>query len=85
MGGVYREIVIPERIVATELFDDPWYPGGAVGTMVLVENNGQTTLTQTILYASREARDAVLQTPMEHGVAMSYDRLAEMLASMSAQ
>ena len=23
MGGVYREIVPPERLVATELFDDP--------------------------------------------------------------
>src|SRR3989454_4488921 len=27
MGGVYREIVAPERIVATQKFDEPWYPG----------------------------------------------------------
>jgi hypothetical protein len=26
MGGVYREIVAPERLVATELFDDPGLP-----------------------------------------------------------
>jgi uncharacterized protein YndB with AHSA1/START domain len=84
MGGVYREIVAPERIVATEVFDDPWYPGEAVGTLVLVEQGGKTTLTQTMLYESRETRDAVLKSPMESGVAASYDRLAELLASQPA-
>ncbi len=32
-------------------------------------------------YESREARDAVLESPMESGVAQSYDKLAELLAS----
>ena len=85
MGGVYREIVAPERIVATEKFDESWYPGGAVGTLVLVERGGKTTLTQTVLYESREAREAVLKSPMEKGVAAGYDRLAELLASQGAQ
>jgi uncharacterized protein YndB with AHSA1/START domain len=80
MGGVYREVVAPERIVATETFDEAWYPGEAVGTMVLTEQGGRTTLTQTVLYDSREARDAVLRTPMEEGVAASYDKLADLLA-----
>jgi uncharacterized protein YndB with AHSA1/START domain len=85
MGGVYREIQAPERLVATERFDEAWYPGEAVGTVVLVEHGGKTTLTQTILYESREARDAVLKTGMERGVAASYDRLAELLPSLEAQ
>jgi len=80
MGGVYREIVPPERIVNTEAFDESWYPGEALVTTVLVEQGGKTTLTLTVLYESREARDAVLKTPMEHGVAAGYDRLAELLA-----
>jgi uncharacterized protein YndB with AHSA1/START domain len=79
--GVCREILPPERFVATERFDDAWYPGEALVTYALVEEGGKTTLTLTVLYESREARDAVLKTPMEKGVAMSYDRLAEMLAS----
>jgi uncharacterized protein YndB with AHSA1/START domain len=79
MGGVYREIVAPERIVATEKFDQSWYPGEAVGTSVLTEQGGKTTLTQTILYESREARDAVLKSGMEKGVVASYDRLAKLL------
>ena len=84
MGGVHREIVVPERIVSTEKFDQPWYPGEAVGTIVLVENAGQTTLTQTILYESREARDGVIKSPMEQGVAAGYDRLANLLAKQAA-
>jgi uncharacterized protein YndB with AHSA1/START domain len=84
MGGVYREIVPPERLVATELFDDPWYEGEALDTTVLVEKGGKTTVTTTVLYASREVREAVLKSPMERGVAESYDKLAELLASTLA-
>jgi uncharacterized protein YndB with AHSA1/START domain len=85
MGGVYREIVRPERIVATEKFDDPWYEGEALDTMVFVERGGKTTATTTVLYASREVRDAVLKSPMDRGVAESYDQLAEVLASTLAR
>jgi uncharacterized protein YndB with AHSA1/START domain len=83
MGGVYREIVAPERIVSTEKFDESWYPGEAVGTLVLTERDGRTTVTQTMLYATREARDGVLKSGMESGVAASYDRLDGVLASMA--
>jgi uncharacterized protein YndB with AHSA1/START domain len=79
MGGVYREIVAPERLVATEKFDDAWYPGEAVNTIVLVERAGKTTLTQTTRYESREARDTALKSGMETGVAASYDRLARIV------
>jgi uncharacterized protein YndB with AHSA1/START domain len=43
---------------------------------------GKTTITQMVLYQSQEARDAVLKSGMERGVAASYDRLAELLASL---
>jgi uncharacterized protein YndB with AHSA1/START domain len=85
MRGVFREIVAPERIVQTETFDDPWYPGEAVGTAVLVEQDGRTTLTQTMLYESRGIRDAILGSGMERGVAASYDRLEDILATQSAR
>ena len=83
MGGVYREIVAPERIVSTEKFDDPWYEGEAQGTLVLKEQNGKTTLTTTVLYASKVIRDSVLKSGMTSGVEVSYNRLAEVLASPS--
>jgi uncharacterized protein YndB with AHSA1/START domain len=81
MGGVYREIDLPERLVHTERFDVAWYPGEAVVTTVLTEEDGRTTLAAAILYESREARDAVLRSGMEAGVAASYDRLAGLLGS----
>ena len=81
MGGVYTEIVAPERIVATEKFDQSWYPGEGVGTVALVEQGGQTLLTQTVRYESREARDVVLKSPMESGVKVSYDRLDALVTS----
>ena len=85
MSGVVREITPPERMVATEKFDQAWYPGEAVGTVVLTEQGGKTTLTQTLLYESREARDLVLKSPMEMGVSISYNQLAELLASQLAR
>lgn len=84
MGGVFREIERPERIVSTEAFDNPWYPGEAVGTVLLVEQDGKTTLTLSVLYQSQEARDGILATPMAEGVGESFDKLAEVLASMGA-
>ena len=79
--GIYRDIVPQERLVYTELFDDAWYPGEALLTTTLLEQAGTTTLTTTILYVSKEARDGVLKSGMESGVAASYDRLAELVAS----
>lgn len=84
-GGIYREIDAPRRFVATERFDEAWYEGEALGTFAFDEKDGRTTLTQTMTYVSREARDAVLKTPMESGVAMSFDRLAGILAEMQAR
>ena len=81
-GGVFREISVPDRIVATEEFEQPWYPGESLLTSTLVEHHSKTTLTMTILYESRETRDMVLKSGMERGVAASYDRLAELLASL---
>jgi uncharacterized protein YndB with AHSA1/START domain len=61
-----------------ESFDD--YPGESQVTAAFVEQGGNTTLTATVLYPSREVRDAVIQSGMEHGAAESYDKLAELLA-----
>jgi uncharacterized protein YndB with AHSA1/START domain len=80
MGGTYREIVRPERIVATERFDESWYEGDAVDTLELVERVGKTTLITTTRYVSREVRDAVLKSGMTTGVGESYDTLDALLA-----
>jgi uncharacterized protein YndB with AHSA1/START domain len=83
MGGVFREIVASKKLVQTEKFDQAWYPGEALSTAVLVERKGKTTLTTTVLYESREARDGILKSGMEQGIVASYDRLEELLAETS--
>ncbi len=81
LSGVFREIVPSERLVVTETFDEAWYPGEALVTNTLVEQDGKTTLTLTIRYESQEARNAVIASGMNQGVAVSYDRLAKLLES----
>ena len=86
MGGLFTEITPPERIVATEAFDQGWYPGNnAIVTQALSEKGGKTTLTLTVRYESKDARDAVLKSPATSGVAETYDRLAEFLATQTSR
>ena len=82
MGGVFRDIVPSERLVATERFDDAWYPGEALDTTVFVEDGAITRITITVLYQSREARDTARRSGMEHGMAAGYNRLEDVLSSL---
>jgi uncharacterized protein YndB with AHSA1/START domain len=73
--------VWPERLVATESWGGEWPE--TVNTLRLVEENGKTTMTQTILYPSKDARDAATKTGMKDGATQSYDRLDAYLSSMA--
>lgn len=75
--GVVKEISPPERMVSTESWGEPWPE--ALNTLVLTEQNGKTTMTLTLLYPSKEVRDAALQTGMKDGMVVSYDRLEALL------
>jgi len=79
MGGVFREISPPARIVHTEVYNEDNMGYEAVITTVLTEKRGKTTVTMTGHYSSREVRDMVIATGMETGVGASYDRLDELL------
>ncbi|MCC6401829.1 MAG: SRPBCC family protein [Flavobacteriales bacterium] len=79
MGGVYKEIVRPERLVTTEKFDQAWYPGEAVGTIVLTEEGGMTLMTLTVEYESPTARDGVLAAEMGDEMEVGYQRLDRFL------
>jgi uncharacterized protein YndB with AHSA1/START domain len=81
VSGVFLEVVPDERVVSDEAFDDPWYEGKGVSTVTFIEAAGRTTMTMTLRYDSKEVRDAVLKSPMEHGVAASYDKLEELLVA----
>lgn len=80
MGGTYREVARPERLVSSELFDEDWTGGETTNTMVLAERGTGTRLTTTLLYGSKEARDGALQSGMDEGMAAGYARLDAILA-----
>lgn len=81
LTSTFKEIVPPERLVATEIFD-----GGAesLSTLTFEERGGRTVMTNTILYDSKETRDFVLKTGMSTGVSDAYDKLETLLATMPA-
>lgn len=80
MGGSFREIAPPERLVSTESWGPEWPE--TVNTLVLTESGGQTTITLTIRYPSREARDAALGTGMKTGTDQSFARLDGLLGRL---
>jgi uncharacterized protein YndB with AHSA1/START domain len=82
-GGVYREIVPPERLVYTFRYDG--YPDAeAVETLTFEERAGKTLLEATVLHQSVENRDGHVASGMEEGALESHERLAELLASLKA-
>jgi len=82
--GVYRDVAVPERIVCTESWLD-WDAGETLVTTVLTEQNGVTTLTMTSRFPSPAVRDSVLKSGLEANAVETYNRLADVLASMRAQ
>jgi len=79
MGGMFQEIVRPSRLVATEVYEDYWTGGETLVTTELAETRGKTTLSTTVRYASREARDAAIKMGATKGLEASYHQLDELL------
>jgi uncharacterized protein YndB with AHSA1/START domain len=80
MRGVYREIVPHERLVSTEAWGGDWPE--TLNTLLLSEEGGKTTISQRVLYPSKEARDAALKTGMLDGMTTTFERLDEYLATI---
>jgi uncharacterized protein YndB with AHSA1/START domain len=80
--GEYREIQAPERIVQT--FEFEGMPGHVcVETLELTEEGGKTTVTSVTRFDTKEDRDGMVASGMEHGARESYDILAAYLAKLS--
>ena len=73
--GEHLEIAAPEKLVTSEKMEG--FDGASTNTLVLTEEDGKTLLTMTMVFPTKEVRDAALQSGMADGMAMSYDRLQE--------
>jgi uncharacterized protein YndB with AHSA1/START domain len=78
MDGVFRDIV-PERLVASEMFDGTLGAGRIFDTAVLVDHGSTTVLKLAALYETQVARDTILQSETLKGMADGYDRLDALL------
>lgn len=81
-GGVFREIVRPERLTQTWRFDGD--PTESVETIVFTEEDGFTVMTNTAEYPTVAARDATLATGMETGAAATLDALDALLGELAS-
>jgi uncharacterized protein YndB with AHSA1/START domain len=84
--GKFTEVNAPTKIAHEERFD-PGDIGGAmpadpcIVTSSFDESNGVTTLTVTMLFVSKEARDGAVSTGMTDGMEMGYARLDKMFGA----
>ncbi len=83
MRGVYREVAPPARLVATESWGGGW--PDTLNTLTFSEQGGKTTVTETVLYPTKEARDGALGSGMKDGVSRSFERLDDYLRDLQAE
>ena len=82
--GEYREIVPNERIVTTQVYELPGAPEdeGVLNIVTFTETAGRTTLTLLVQAASKEERDAILDSGMEVGMQEQLDLLEQLAISL---
>ena len=80
-SGEYREIVRPERVVRTFVFE-PMPDAAALETLELEEHDGKTTIKTTTVHKTVENRDGHVQSGVDKGMAEGYARLDELLAGL---
>jgi len=81
--GEYKEIVPNERIVHTEIFD-PFPQAPTLVTVTFEARGGKTLLRSLQQCASKEARDAIIESGMEHGAAIAWDRLEAVAGELAS-
>ena len=79
--GEYREIIPNERIVSTEVYEG-MPEAEALNTLTLNEADGRTTLKLLVQHASKEARDAHINSGMETGMQEGMDLLEQLVVSL---
>lgn len=81
MGGTYREVRAPDRLVWTERWGPEWPE--TTNTLVLTGDEHRTTMTLTVTYPDQAARDAATRTGMQDGIEASFTRLDRVLETLA--
>lgn len=83
-GGVYREVVVPERVVSVEKYDQDWTGGETLGTVEFRDQGPHTLVVTTLEFVSKGARDGALKSGMAEGMGAGFDRLDALLGEKEA-
>lgn len=84
--GEYREIDAPHRLVTTEMFEgapDADDADAPLNIVTFEEVDGATTLKVRVQCVSREQRDGILNSGMESGMQIAYNRLADLVRELA--
>ncbi|WP_410513764.1 SRPBCC domain-containing protein [Paenibacillus sp. BR2-3] len=85
--GVYREIIVPEKIVYVDYFSDAEANVAenmpeTICTLTFIETDGRTKVINRADYATAEELQQVLDMGMLQGITDTWNRLAEHLESI---
>ena len=78
-SGVFREIIPPQRLVTTEIFE-PFPEAEALNTTTLFEVDGKTTVQILLQHQNQQYRDGHVAAGMEEGLQNTHNRLDDLLA-----
>lgn len=81
LSGTVQEVRPPERVQMTESWGPEWPE--TLNTVEFSEAGGQTTITTTVRYPSKDARDAALKTGMREGMEQGFARLDQLLGTLT--
>jgi uncharacterized protein YndB with AHSA1/START domain len=80
--GEYLEVVPPERMVQTFIYDvEPFNNEAAITTLTLEDLGGKTKMTSRDRFPSVESLEGALSTGMTGGALQTWDRLAAELTN----
>ncbi len=82
VGGVYKSIQAPEKLVNTELVEGGPSEAETVATIILEESNGKTLMQSSVKYTAKQIRDKAYDGSLEAGLAISYNRLEALCLSL---
>lgn len=80
--GEYREVVRPERLVSTEIYEG-MPDATAVTTVTFDEQDGRTTATLLVQHERKEHRDAHVASGMEDGLQDALDLLEQIAVELA--
>ena len=84
-SGVYSEVTPPTRLRYTQIFEPMRETGEVIVTITFAEQGGKTHLVSRSLCPSKQVRDGMLASGMEHGARETFEQLETLLASLAGR